>query len=151
VTIARDVLVTLAGFGALLSGANLTVGASIGLARAFGVPEVVIGISVVAIGTSLPELATGIMATLRGRMEIAIGNVIGSNIFNLLFVLPITVFIRPLEIPRWGLLDLGVSAVLSLALLAVCLTGGRRILRAEAALLVLIYLGYITWRAGFAP
>lgn len=151
VTAARDVLVTLAGFGALLSGANLTVDAAVGLARAFGVSEVVIGISLVAIGTSLPELATGIMATVRGRVEIAIGNVIGSNIFNLLFVLAITAFIRPLEIPRWGLLDLGVTAVLSLALLAVSLTAGRRILRAEAALLVIGYLGYITWRAGFAP
>jgi len=151
VTAARDVLVTLAGFGALLSGANLTVDAAVNLARAFGVSEAVIGISLVAIGTSLPELATGIMATVRGHMEIAIGNVIGSNIFNLLFVLAITVFIRPLAIPRWGMLDLGVTAVLSLALLAVSLTAGRRILRAEAAVLVIIYLGYTTWRAGFSP
>ncbi len=150
VTAARDVLVTLAGFGALLSGANLTVDAAVELARIYGVPEVVIGISVVAIGTSLPELATGIMATLRGHMEIAIGNVIGSNIFNLLFVLAATVFVRPLEIPKWGMLDLFVSAMLSLALLVVSMSAGRRILRAESALLVVIYLSYATWRAGWA-
>jgi cation:H+ antiporter len=76
--------------------------------------------------------------------------VIGSNIFNLLFVLAVTVFIRPLEIPTWGMLDLGVTAVLSLALFIVSLSGGRRILRAEAAILVLMYLGYTTWRTGFA-
>ena len=150
VTVARDVLVLLSGFGALLYGANLTVNAAVGLARGFGVSEVVIGISVVALGTSLPELATGIMATLRNRMEIAIGTVIGSNIFNLLFVLAITVFIRPVEIPRLGMLDLAVTAILSLALWAVSISNGRRILRAEAALLVVIYLSYVTWRTGFA-
>ncbi len=150
VTVARDVLVTLAGFGALLSGASFTVDAAVSLARIYGVPEVVIGISVVAIGTSLPELATGIMATLRGHMEIAIGNVIGSNIFNLLFVMGITVFIRPLEIPKWGMLDLGVTALLSVALLVVSISAGRRILRAEALVLVIMYLSYATWRAGFA-
>jgi len=150
VTVARDVLVLLSGFGALLYGANLTVNAAMGLARGFGVSEVVIGISIVALGTSLPELATGIMATLRNRMEIAIGTVIGSNIFNLLFVLAITVFIRPVEIPRLGMLDLAVMAILSLALWVVSITNGRRILRAEAALLVVIYVSYVTWRTGFA-
>lgn len=148
VTLARDLLVTLAGFGALLSGADLAVDAAVDLARNYGVPEVVIGISVVAIGTSLPELAAGIMATLRGHMDIAIGNVIGSNIFNLLFVLGTTVFIRPLDIPRWGMLDLAVTAVLSLALLVVSMSAGRRILRAEACILVAIYLAYAIWRAG---
>jgi cation:H+ antiporter len=147
VTFVRDSLVTLSGFGALLYGASLTVDAAVGLARSFGVPEVVIGISLVAIGTSLPELATGIMATLRGHMEIAIGNVIGSNIFNLLFVLAVTVSIRPLDVPPLGLLDLGVAGVLSLALLAVSLTAGRKILRAEAAVLIAIYLLYAGWRS----
>lgn len=149
VTAARDALVTLAGFGALLSGAKLTVDSATSLARAFGVPEVVIGLSVVAVGTSLPELATSIMATLRGRLEIAIGNVIGSNIFNLLFVLALTVFVRPLEVPHRGMIDLGMCALLSFALLVVSMSAGRRILRAEAAILVVLYLGYTTWRSGF--
>ena len=80
-------------------------------------------------------------------MEIAIGNVIGSNIFNLLFVLSVTVFIHPLDVPPLGLLDLGIAAALSLALLAVSLTAGRRILRAEAGVLILLYLSYATWRS----
>ncbi len=145
----RDLLVTVSGFGALVYGADLTVNASVAIARAFGVSEVVIGITLVAVGTSLPELATSIMATLRGHVEIAIGNVIGSNIFNLLFVMAVTVFIRPLSIPRWGLLDLGVTALLSLVLLIVSISARRRILRAEAALLVAIYLGYLSWRSAF--
>ncbi len=146
ITFARDVLVTVSGFGALLYGANLTVNAALGIALALGVPDVVIGISLVAIGTSLPELATGVIATLRGHIEIAIGNVIGSNIFNLLFVLAITVFIHPLDIPAWGALDLAVAALFALALFAVSISGGRRILRVEAAGLVMVYFGYMAWR-----
>ena len=149
VSLARNLLVTISGFGALLYGASITVDSAVGLARSFGVSEVVIGISVVAIGTSLPELATGVIATLRGHMEIAIGNVIGSNIFNLLFVLAVTAFIRPIDVPAWGMLDLAVAAALALSLFVVSISGGRRILRAEAAVLVAVYLGYQTWRIAF--
>jgi cation:H+ antiporter len=102
---------------------------------------------VVAIGTSLPELATGLMATLRGHMEIAIGTVVGSNIFNLLLVLAVTICIRPLEIPARGMIDLGFAAGLSVALLLVSLTNYRRILRAEAGLLLVGYVVYLAWRA----
>ncbi len=151
VAMARDSLLTLAGFGALLYGAGLTVDGAVSLATVLGVPEVVIGIGVVAIGTSLPELAAGVMATLRGHMEIAIGNVVGSNIFNLLLVLAITVCIRPLEIPKFGMIDLAAVGTLSVALLVFSLTNYRRILRAEAGVLLLLYIGYITWRSGFAP
>jgi len=147
VAFARDSLITLAGFGALLYGADFTVEGASALARRFDVPEVVIGIAVVAVGTSLPELAAGVMATLRGHMELAIGNVVGSNIFNLLLVLAVTVCIRPLEVPKYGMLDLGFAAGLSVALLVVSLTNYRRILRAEAALLLAGYVAYVAWRA----
>jgi cation:H+ antiporter len=147
VAFARNSLMTLAGFGALLYGADLTVECATALARRFDVPEVVIGMAVVAVGTSLPELAAGLMATLRGHMELAIGNVVGSNIFNLLLVLAVTVCIRPLEVPAHGMIDLGFAAVLSVALLVVSLTNYRRILRAEAGLLLVGYLAYVAWRA----
>jgi cation:H+ antiporter len=111
---------------------------------------VVIGIGVVAIGTSLPELAAGVMATLRGHMEIAIGNVVGSNIFNLLLVLAITVTIRPIEIPEHGLMDLAATGILSLMLLVFSMTNYRRILRAEATILLILYFGYVIWRSAFA-
>jgi cation:H+ antiporter len=146
VAIARDTLLALAGFGALLYGADLTVEGAVAIARDFGVSEVAIGMGVVAIGTSLPELAAGLMATIRGHMELAIGNVVGSNVFNLLLVLAVTACIRPLEIPALGLLDLGFTVLLSLALLVVSMTNHRQILRAEAGLLLTAYAGYITWR-----
>ncbi len=147
VAFARDSLLALAGLGALLYGASLTVDGATALARRFDVPEVVIGMAVVAVGTSLPELAVGLMATLRGHIELAIGNVVGSNIFNLLLVLAVTVCIRPLEVPARGMIDLGFVAVLSIALLVVSLTNYRRILRAEAGLLLVGYVAYLTWRA----
>ncbi len=151
VAIVRDSLLTLAGFGALLAGADLTVDGAVALATALGVPEVVIGIGVVAIGTSLPELAAGVMATLRGHMEIAIGNVIGSNIFNLLLVLAVSACIRPIEVPTYGLMDLAAIGVLSVALLVFSMTNYRRILRAEAGILLLFYVGYLIWRTGSVP
>jgi cation:H+ antiporter len=147
VAISRDALLALAGFGALLYGADLTVDGAVSMARRFEVPEVVIGMAVVAIGTSLPELAAGLIATLRGHMELAIGNVVGSNVFNLLLVLAITICIRPIEIPEHGMRDLICAAGLSIALLVVSLTNHRRILRAEAGLLLAVYFAYVSWRA----
>jgi cation:H+ antiporter len=150
VALGRDSLVALAGFGALLYGADLTVDGAVSLARRFEVPEVVIGMGVVAIGTSLPELAAGLIATLRGHMELAIGNVVGSNVFNLLMVLALTACIRPLEVPEGGMRDLFFVALLSLVLLVVSVTNRRLILRAEAGILLLAYLGYMTWRSTWA-
>jgi cation:H+ antiporter len=147
VAFTRDSLLALAGFGALLYGADLTVEGATALARRFEVPEVVIGIAVVAIGTSLPELAAGLIATIRGHMEIAIGNVVGSNVFNLLLVLAVTVCIRPVEVPARGMIDLGFTAALSIALMVVSLSNHRRILRAEAGLLLATYVAYVAWRA----
>jgi cation:H+ antiporter len=146
VAVTRDTLLAMAGFGALLYGADLTLEGATALARQFGVPEVVIGLGVVAIGTSLPELATGLMATIRGHMELAIGNVVGSNVFNLLLVLAVTVCIRPIEIPERGMIDLGFAGVMSVALLVVSLTNHRRILRAEAGTLLVAYIVYMSWR-----
>jgi len=147
VAFTRDSLLTLAGFGALLYGADVTVDSATSLARRFEVPEVVIGMIAVAVGTSLPELAAGLIATLRGHMELAIGTVVGSNVFNLLLVLAITVCIRPLEVPAGGMTDLLFTGGLSIALLVVSVTNHRRILRAEAGLLLVSYLAYISWRA----
>jgi cation:H+ antiporter len=147
ITYYRDSLLTLAGFGALLYGADLTVDGASAVARHFEIPEVVIGMAVVAIGTSLPELTAGLIATLRGHMELAIGTVVGSNVFNLLLVLAITICIRPLEIPEHGMKDLFCALGLSIALLVVSMTNHRRILRVEAGLLLTVYITYLSWRA----
>ena len=151
--IAGDSLLAIAGLGALLYGAELTVDGATGLARSFGVSETIIGMAVVAIGTSLPELAAGLMATLRGNMELAIGTVVGSNVFNLLLVLALTVCVRPLEIPEYGMVDLAFTAALSTAMLIVSASNAQRIIRVEAGFLLFAYLGYMSWRVttGFAP
>jgi len=150
VALTRDLLLTAAGFAALLYGADLTVDGAVALARSFDVPEVVIGIGVVAVGTSLPELAAGLMATIRGHIELAIGNVVGSNVFNLLLVLATTACIRPIEVPKWGMVDLTVTGMLSVALLVVSVTNTRRIVRAEAGMLLVAYVAYLCWRVTVA-
>ena len=94
----QDMLFILLGIVGLAVGAELMVRSAVSIARAFGISELVIGVSIVALGTSLPELAASMMSAWRGEMDISIGNVIGSNIFNILFVLGICPMIRPLQI-----------------------------------------------------
>jgi len=142
---------TVIGLAGLLGGAQITVGAATNVARAFGVSEVVIGLTVLAFGTSLPELVASIMATLRGHAELAIGNVVGSNIFNLLLVCGVTSLINPIEVPKGGHLDLMMVALLSLVLFGISITRQRRIIRGEAFVLLASYVAYIVWRSAAGP
>ena len=134
------------GLLVLLVGAQLTVKGGMGIARVAGIPEAVIGLTLIAIGTSLPELAASLVAAWRGQAEIAIGNVIGSNIFNLLLVLGATATLRPIPIPAGGIDDLIALCLLSVLLWGVCVNQGRRIIRVEGALLLTIYLAYLSHR-----
>ena len=138
---------TALGLLMLVGGAELSVDAAVEIARVLGVPEVIIGLTVLAIGTSLPELVASVMATMRGHVGLAIGNVVGSNIFNLLLVLGVTSLIRPFTLPDGGYMDLAVVLLLSFLLMFVSITSRRVIIRSEAVLLLLIYVGYIGWRA----
>ena len=144
---ARNAALTGIGLAGLLGGAQLTVLAASALARGFGVPEVVIGLTVLAFGTSLPELVASIVATVRRQPELAIGNVVGSNIFNLLLVCGATATLRPIAIPPGGKLDLGMVALLSLVLYGLSVTRKRRIIRGEALALLAAYVAYISWRS----
>ena len=112
----RDSLLSLVGLVGLLIGARATVIGSVGLARALNVPEVVIGLTVVSIGTSLPELVAALAAVRRKQLDMAVGSVVGSNIFNTLLVAGVTSVVSPMPIPRGGHLDLMVTGVLSLIL-----------------------------------
>lgn len=96
----RALLALAAGLAMLVIGANWLVDGASSIARSLGVSEAVIGLTVVALGTSLPELATSIVAAWRGRSDVAVGNVIGSNIFNILGILGVTAMIEPLAIAR---------------------------------------------------
>lgn len=132
------------GFLGLVAGAKLFVNAAIFIARAGGISDAVIGLTVVALGTSLPELATSVVAAIKGEQDIAIGNVIGSNIFNILCILGIAPLISPIHAPTIDLIDLGMMLFLTIALFPIMRTGWK-INRAEGAFLLLIYCGYTAW------
>lgn len=132
------------GFLGLVAGAKLFVNAAIFIARAGGISDAVIGLTVVALGTSLPELATSVVAAIKGEQDIAIGNVIGSNMFNILCILGIAPLISPIHAPTIDLIDLGMMLFLTIALFPIMRTGWK-INRAEGAFLLLIYCGYTAW------
>src|SRR5699024_6626166 len=120
----RSLVVAVLGLAAVIFGARLLVDAAIDLALTLGISETVIGVSVVAVGTSLPELAASIAAAVRRHGDVAIGNIVGSNIFNLLFILGVTAVIRPISVPDEILrLDYWVMAASALLLVLVCRTG----------------------------
>ena len=138
----RDALFVALGLAGLVVGSDLFVGGAVALAQAAGVSNAVIGLTVVAVGTSLPELATSAVASARGEGGIALGNVVGSNIFNLLGILGITALLRPLAAPGLQPVDLAVMSALALVLVPMLLTS-RRLVRAEAGVLLGGYAGYI--------
>jgi cation:H+ antiporter len=107
------------------------------------VPDIIIGLTLVAIGTSLPEVATSLVAVFRGNTDIAIGNVIGSNLFNLLGIAGITAMVRPLEVPDGMMLDFGFMIALTVALLPMVWRPPHDIKRWEAGILIGLYVLYI--------
>ena len=138
---------TLLGLASLTFGAGWTVDGAVAVASAFGVPDVIIALTIVAVGTSLPELVASIAATMKGHPELAIGNVVGSNIFNILMVLGITSVVEPVPVPAGGHMDLVAVGAFSLFLFMVSMTNRRQIIRGEAALLLAGYFGYLAWRS----
>ncbi|MCB1703432.1 MAG: calcium/sodium antiporter [Halioglobus sp.] len=145
--IQTDWLFTLFGIIALAAGGQLTISQGAELAEMLGLPPVVIGMMVVAIGTSLPELVTSVIAALNNESDLCVGNVIGSNIFNCLFVLPISALINPLPIPAGGVVDILLTLAFSAVLLFVFLYGRATMNRTIAAVLLASYLGYMALRA----
>ena len=132
------------GLAALVCGGNFFVDSAVHIARLCSVPEAVIGLTVVAVGTSLPELATSLVAAFRKETDIAIGNVVGSNIFNLLSILGITPIISPISAPGISMIDLGVMLFLVVILFPIMRTG-YSISRREGLLLTAIYIAYTVW------
>lgn len=140
----KSVIYLVGGLGALILGGEWFVDGAGGLARSLGWSEALIGLTILAAGTSLPELATSVVAARKGMPEMCIGNVIGSCIFNIFFVLGITATILPLDFGNIGNLDLITLAGASILFWCVgWLYGKRTIKRSEGALMVLVYIGYI--------
>ncbi len=131
------------GLVSLCAGGWLAERGATGLAEAMGLGDEIIGLTVVAIATSLPELATSIAAVRQNQVDIAVGNVVGSNIFNLALVLGVTALVSPVGVPAGGLVALGFMALLTFALIPVSLTRGRHISRLEGGALLLTYLAFL--------
>ena len=134
------------GLAILIAGGRLTVDHAVSIAQSLRMPKEIIGLTVIAVGTSLPELATSIIATVKGQTDIAIGNVVGSNIFNLLFINGICATIAPIPIPAGGMADLAMMIALSLLLLPLGITHRKKIVRWEGGLLFVSYLTFSSWR-----
>lgn len=136
----------LGGLVTLMFGARFLVDGSVNIARGFGISEAFIGLTIVAVGTSLPELATSVIAAFRRQSEIAIGNVVGSNIFNVLGILGVTAMIKPIPVAdRFLTFDLPIMIAVSLILTALLLT--QKILgRGIGVALIVGYVAYV-WAA----
>ena len=140
----KSVLLVVAGLGVLVVASQLFVGGAVVLAKSGGVTEAVIGLTVVAVGTSMPEFATSLVAAVRGHGDVAIGIVVGSNIFNVLGILGIAALINPIDTSGLSRVDLATMVVAALAMLPAARSGGV-ISRLEGAVLLFAYFGYTAW------
>ena len=139
-----SVLYIVLGLVGLVIGSNLFVDHASSLALALGISEGVVGLTVVAGGTSLPELATSVVAARKGQSAIAIGNVIGSNVFNILLILGLTATISPLQIEGITTIDMAVMLI-SVTLVWLFSFTRYTVERWEGGLLLVIYIGYLVW------
>ena len=132
------------GLVCLIVGSNLFVDAASYIAHRFGVRQSIIGLTIVAGGTSLPELATSVVAAYKGRSALALGNVIGSNVFNILLILGATAFVHPLRIMGITIVDLMMMLV-SVGLLWLFAFTKFSVSRREGFVLIVGFLGYMAW------
>ena len=126
-------------------GGKLTEWGAVGIAQSLGLTEGLIGLTIVALATSLPELTTCVVACRKGHHDLAIGNIVGSNLFNLLLVLGLTAVITPVPLPDNGMWDLLAMMAITCVFSVMALTHGYKITRYEGAALLLCYLGYMAW------
>ena len=142
--LSRDIFFAVLGAALIVGGGQLTVDNAINIAAAFGISERVIGLTIVAVGTSLPELVTSLVALRKGENDIAVGNVIGSNVFNILFVLGLTGMVMPLTIYTYLMFDIAVLMIISMVFLLFAHTN-KKIVRFEGAVLVMMYALYMVF------
>jgi len=140
--VAVSIILIVGGLGLMILGANYFVNSAIEIAKSIGVSDAIIGLTIVAVGTSLPELITSVVASYKNESDIAIGNVVGSNIFNILGILGITALVIPLSTSGISSVDFIVMILTAIILLPLCKTGFK-ISRLEGLLLVTGYIVYI--------
>lgn len=147
---ATAVFFIIIGLAGLIVGGQLIVSSATSIAQQIGLSERVIGLTIVSIGTSLPELATSIVAVKKKNVDIAIGNVVGSNIFNVFFVLGVSAFINPVNIAQNAFIDIVLNIVVGFILFLFVFTGKyRQLERWEGIVFLILYIVYLTWLIGF--
>lgn len=144
----RSLLYIIAGLSALILGGKLIVDNAITLATLAGMSETLIGLTIIAVGTSLPELATTIVAVRKGHTDLALGNIIGSNIFNVFWILGFTATIYPLPFDVMANSDTIFTTLITLLLFITMFVGSKqKLTRKEGVLFLLLYIGYISYAA----
>lgn len=139
-------LLIIVGFALLFVGGNVTVRAGVAFSEQLGISTTLVGLFVVAVGTSLPELVTSIIAAVRGESDLALGNIVGSNIFNSLIVLPASGVVGEIRVPSGGTFDLLVSLFLTAVLIPIFFIGKARLGRISGLLLLGLYAAYAITR-----
>jgi cation:H+ antiporter len=129
------------GLAALVTGGKAAEIGAVGIAEAAGLSPALIGLTIVAIATSLPEVVTAVIAIRRGHADLAMGNVVGSNLFNILFVFGATSFAGEVRVPAHGWTDLAVMLAMTIALLPIAVSNGRQVLRWQSGLLLATWAG----------
>ncbi len=137
-------VLTAVGLVLIVWGSNVTVDAATAIAHIIGLSERFIGLTIVALGTSLPELVTSVSAALKGKSDIAIGNIVGSNIFNILFVVGTAALITPVEFQPNFMIDT-VVAIAAAVMLLVCVAKKRLLVRSAGILMLVCYAGYLVY------
>ena len=137
----RSIIFIIIGCLMVIYGGNFVVDSASAIASAFGLSETLIGLTIVAIGTSLPELVTSIVASRKGQNDLAIGNVVGSNIFNILMILGVSTSIRPVPLEQTAVIDSLILLAFSVLMYLFCITS-KKLDRKEGALLLIFYIIY---------
>lgn len=140
----KDLLFLVIGIAGIVGGGQLVVNGASGLARQLGVAENVIALTIIAIGTSLPELVTSVIATRKGETDLAIGNVIGSDIFNILFIVGLTASVKPISLDFTAFMDI-IFMTLSSTLVFIMLQKNRRIGRMKGMSMLAMYVVYMAY------
>jgi len=141
-----SVLLITAGLGGLILGSKLLVDSGINIAKAFGVSDILIGLTLVAVGTSIPELVTSLVAASKKKIDIAVGNVVGSNIFNIFMVLGVTSIVRPLPLPAANVADIFVLFLTTILLFVFLFIRQKHVItKLEGSLMLVSYAVYIVF------
>ena len=142
--VVKSLLFTIGGLAGIIIGGQFVVDSASDIAIRFGMSQTLVGLTIVAVGTSLPELVTSIVAARKGESDIAIGNVVGSNVFNILFVLAASAVISPMNINAQCLTDLLILMAVTLVTYIFCVTK-KRVNRAEGIVLTSVYVIYLAY------